>query len=474
MSRSASRISRISRYRYLLPPGRPLPPPVVDLLIAAVVAVLTGSDAAVNEPGYRQADEVTWLLFAVSIGALLVRSRYPVAVTVVTGAACAGWALYGHIGELLNLPVMVALYAVAVQGDRRRTVRTAVISGAVSLVAGIDVVQPQGAPLLEMLWPLVPLLLGEAVRGRRELMREYADRAERAEAEREREARRRVEQERVRIARELHDVVAHTVSAMTVQAGLALDAFDARPEVAREAMRQVRASGKEAVHELRATVSVLRSEGGDLTGPAPRLAELADLVERVRGTGLDVTLRVAAGPLPQVVELAAYRIVQEALTNVIRHADARHATVSVTPDGHRLRVEVTDDGHHGGVGRGPAAPDGRGGGGRAAEGGDGTPGHGTPGQATPGHGTPGHGTPGHGTPGHGTPGQGTAGDGFGLIGMRERAASVGGRLVAGPLPGGGWRVTAELPVGAPAAPRAEGGPGAHGGVAAGPDTGGAP
>ncbi|MFF5883450.1 sensor histidine kinase [Streptomyces sp. NPDC012589] len=460
MSRSAS---RISRYRYLLPPGRPLPPPVVDLLIAAVVAVLTGSDAAVNEPGYRQADEVTWLLFAVSIGALLVRSRYPVAVTVVTGAACAGWALYGHIGELLNLPVMVALYAVAVQGDRRRTVRTAVvaavISGAVSLVAGIDVVQPQGAPLLEMLWPLVPLLLGEAVRGRRELMREYADRAERAEAEREREARRRVEQERVRIARELHDVVAHTVSAMTVQAGLALDAFDARPEVAREAMRQVRASGKEAVHELRATVSVLRSEGGDLTGPAPRLAELADLVERVRGTGLDVTLRVAAGPLPQVVELAAYRIVQEALTNVIRHADARHATVSVTPDGHRLRVEVTDDGHHGGVGRGPAAPDGRGGGGRAAEGGDGTPGHGTPG---------------HGTPGHGTPGQGTAGDGFGLIGMRERAASVGGRLVAGPLPGGGWRVTAELPVGAPAAPRAEGGPGAHGGVAAGPDTGGAP
>ncbi|MFJ9666363.1 sensor histidine kinase [Streptomyces sp. NPDC101219] len=460
MSRFASRIpaiSRISRYRHLLRTGRPLPPPVVDLLIAAVVAVLTGSDAAVNDPGYRQADAVTWLLFAVSIGALLVRSRYPVAVTVVTGAACAGWALYGHIGELLNLPVMVALYAVAVQGDRRRTVRTAVIaavvSGAVSLVAGIDVVQPQGAPLLEMLWPLVPLLLGEAVRGRRELMREYEDRAERAEAEREREARRRVEQERVRIARELHDVVAHTVSAMTVQAGLALDAFDARPEVARAAMRQVRASGKEAVHELRATVGVLRSEGGDLTGPAPRLAELADLAERVRGTGLDVTLRVAAGPLPQVVELAAYRIVQEALTNVIRHADARHARVSVSTEGHRLRVEVTDDGRHGGVDHGRTAPDGGGvsgtgaGGARAAW---------------------------DGTPGDGTPGEGTGGDGFGLIGMRERAASVGGRLVAGPLPGGGWRVTAELPVGAPAGPRVEGGPGADGGVVAGPDTGGAP
>ncbi|MER7404805.1 sensor histidine kinase [Streptomyces sp. NPDC000070] len=370
---------------------RPLPPPLADLAIAAVVAVFTGSDAAVNDPGHRQADWVTWLLFAVSIGALLVRSRWPVAVAVVTGAAGTGWALYGHIGELLNLPVMVALYAVAVQGNRARTVRAGVIaalaSGVVSLIAGIDVAQPQGAPLLEMLWPLVPLLLGEAVRGRRELVREYADRATRAEADREREARRRVEQERVRIARELHDVVAHTVSAMTVQAGLALDAFDAKPEVARAAMRQVRASGKEAVRELRATVGVLRAEGGALTGPAPRLGELTELVERVRAAGLEVTLRVDAGKLPQLVELAAYRIVQEALTNVIKHAEARHVAVSVGQDGDRLTVEVIDDGS-------------------TAAG---------------------------------------LGDGFGLVGMRERAMAVGGRVEAGPVPDGGWRVRAELP-----------------------------
>ncbi|MFE9688092.1 histidine kinase [Streptomyces sp. NPDC006285] len=205
-----------------------------------------GRDAASNSSGYRQDDWVTWLLFAVSIAALLVRSRRPVAVAVVTGAACAGWALYGHIGELLNLPVMVALYAVAVQGERRRTVRTAVIAslvaGVVAVMAGIDVVQPQGAPLTEMLWPLIPLLLNEAVRGRRELAAEYATRVERAEADRERNAQRRVEQERVRIARELHDIV----SAMTVQAGLALDALDMKPEVARAAIRQVRTSGKEA------------------------------------------------------------------------------------------------------------------------------------------------------------------------------------------------------------------------------------
>ncbi|MGW4026008.1 sensor histidine kinase [Streptomyces sp. NPDC005009] len=383
-------MSRSVSWRRLRIPW-PLPPPFADVAIAVVVALFTGSDAAVNDPGHRQADEVTWLLFAVSIGALLVRSRWPVAVAVVTGAACAGWALYGHIGELLNLPVMVALYAVAVHGDRARTVRTGVVaalaSGIVSLVAGIDVAQPQGAPLLEMLWPLVPLLLGEAVRGRRELVREYADRAERAEAEREREARRRVEQERVRIARELHDVVAHTVSAMTVQAGLALDAFDRKPEVARTAMRQVRASGKEAVRELRATVGVLRAEGGALTGPAPRLRELTELVKRVRTTGLEVDLRMDGGVLPQVVELAAYRIVQEALTNVIKHSGARHAAVSVTRDGDRLIVEVVDDG-----------------------------------SATAG-----------------------PGDGFGLIGMRERAAAAGGRVEAGPVPGGGWRVRAQLP-----------------------------
>ncbi|MGW5869138.1 sensor histidine kinase [Streptomyces sp. NPDC055239] len=382
----------------------PLPPQLMDLAVAAVVALPTGLDASVNDPDHRQADWLTWLLFAVSVAALLVRSRWPVAVTVVTGAACAGWALYGHIGELLNLPVMVALYAVAVRGDRRRTLRTAVVaafvSGVVSVIAGKDVAQPQGAPLLEMLWPLVPLLLGEVVRGRQELMREYADRAERAEADREREARHKVDQERVRIARELHDVVAHTVSAMTVQAGLALDALDSRPDVARTAMRQVRTSGKEAVRELRATVGVLRA-GHRVASvdPAPRLAQLGELVEGVRGTGLRVTLHTDTGgrQLPQLVELAAYRIVQEALTNVIKHADARHAAVSVATTGDLLAVEVTDDG--------PTTPVSR----------------------------------------------AATGEGYGLIGMRERAVAVGGALEAGPVAGGGWRVRAVVPVGEGAA-----------------------
>lgn len=144
--------------------ARTLPPIVADLLVVAVVGVLTTADAAVNEPGYRQADALTWALLVVSLAALACRRRWPVPVVCVTGAACAGWALHGHIGELLNLPVIVALYTVAVLGDRRRTLWTGVIaatvSGAVALKVGRDVVNPQGLPVLEMVWPLVPLLLG--------------------------------------------------------------------------------------------------------------------------------------------------------------------------------------------------------------------------------------------------------------------------------------------------------------------------
>ncbi|MFJ1778426.1 sensor histidine kinase [Streptomyces anulatus] len=379
--------------------ARTLPPIVADLLVVAVVGVLTTADAAVNEPGYRQADALTWALLVVSLAALACRRRWPVPVVCVTGAACAGWALHGHIGELLNLPVIVALYTVAVLGDRRRTLWTGVIaatvSGAVALKVGRDVVNPQGLPVLEMVWPLVPLLLGEVVRTRRELLAEYAVRAVRAEEDREREAARRVRQERARVAREIHDILAHTVSAMTVQAGVALDALDTAPEVSRQAMTQVRASGKEAVRELRATLSVLRA--AQSTAPAPRLDQLDELVAGVAGVeagGVRVSLRRDTGDaaLPAVVEATAYRIVQEALTNVVKHSAARHAAVSVTRDATRLTVEVVDDGP---PVRPPAVP--------------------------------------------------PADRGFGLIGMRERAVAVGGGVTYGPVPGGGFRVRAELP-----------------------------
>ncbi|ODA72746.1 Nitrate/nitrite sensor protein NarX [Streptomyces sp. AVP053U2] len=375
------------------------PPGAVDVLVVAVVGLLTASDAAVNEPGYRQADRFTWLLLVVSLVALLWRRRRPVLVAVVTGAACAGWALHGHIGELLNLPVIVALYTVAVLGDRRRTLWTglvaAAVSGAVALSVGKDVVNPQGLPVLEMLWPLVPLLLGEVVRTRRQLIEEYADRA--ARAEEEREAERRVHEERLRIARDLHDVVAHSVTAMTVQAGVALDAFGVRPELAREAMRQVRASGKDAVRELRATVTVLRSEAGAPGGtdgrgegrePVPGLERLADLVERFAGgwcrarapTGRGYGRGAARGRPGRVPDRAG-------------GADERRPALR-RPARHGVR-------------RPPRRPAGGGGRRRRASG---------------------------------------AG-GFGLLGTRERAAAAGGSVDHGPLDGGGFRVRAVLPAG---------------------------
>ncbi|KKD03176.1 sensor histidine kinase [Streptomyces sp. WM6386] len=374
---------------------RTLSPGTVDLLVVGVVGWFTGLDAAANEPEYRQADWFTWLLLVISLLALVWRRRWPVPVAVVTGAACAGWALYGHIGELLNLPTLVALYTVAVRGDRRRTLWTGLIaslaSGGVALWVGSEVVNPQGLPVLEMLWPLVPLLLGEVVRMRRQLLDEYAARAAWAEEEREREAARRVREERVRIARELHDVVAHTVTAMTVQAGVALDAFEAQPEMARQAMRQVRDSGKDAVRELRAAVGVLRDPAsGDPVEPAPGIGRLAELTGRFAGGGTEITLRQegVAEDVPPVVGLAAYRIVQEALTNVVKHSGARRAAVFVRRQDGMLVVEVVDDGR---------------------------------------------------------PGEMAVG-GFGLIGMRERAVAAGGRIEYGPVPVGGFRVRAELPV----------------------------
>lgn len=138
-------------FERLLPRVRAVPPITADLLVAAGVALFTAYDAAVNDPEYRQADAFTWLLVAVSVLALVARRRRPVPVVVVTGAACAGWALYGHIGELLNLPVIVALYTVAVLGDRRRTVWTgavaAVVSGAVTTVIGLLLLPSLFGPL---------------------------------------------------------------------------------------------------------------------------------------------------------------------------------------------------------------------------------------------------------------------------------------------------------------------------------------
>jgi signal transduction histidine kinase len=221
--------------------------------------------------------------------------------------------------------------------------------------------------------------LGEAVRNRKV-----------ASAE---EARTAVGQEQARIARELHDVIAHSVSVIVVQAAAANDVFESRPDQARSALQSIERSGRDALVELRRLLSAVRPDDGrDATGPQPGLDRLDELVEPLRGGGLEVVVRREgpATPLPAGVDLSAYRIIQEALTNTLRHARATRADVTVSYTADAVEIDVRDDG-------------------RAVPGSDGEPG------------------------------------GHGLVGMRERASLLGGTLEAGPQPTGGYRVHARLP-----------------------------
>jgi signal transduction histidine kinase len=238
------------------------------------------------------------------------------------------------------------------------------------------------------------VVAGIAVANRRAYVESIRDRAEQ-------DARRRVDEERLRIARELHDVVAHTMATINVQAGVAAHVLSTRPETVAESLQAIKTASKEGLRELRAILNVLRqADDADPTQPVPGTAQLGTLITGARGAGLDTTLSVTGepAPLPAAVDLAAYRIVQESLTNAIRHAGPATAAVSLGYHHDELRIEVTD------TGRGPA--------------------------------------PGPGNTSHGHNGNG---GGHGLAGMRERAATVGGSLETGPGPAGGFRVAARLP-----------------------------
>jgi len=222
-------------------------------------------------------------------------------------------------------------------------------------------------------------------------LREVEQRAEEAERTRDETARRRAVEERLRIARELHDSLTHSISVIQVQAGVAVHLARKRGEDVPPALMAIEEAGADAVRELRATLGVLRSEDGDGSG----LSQLDGLVARARAAGLPVTVTVTGQqrPLPPEADQAAYRIVQEALTNVTRHAGHACASVHLHYTPEALSIQVDDDGQ--GTGTRPSGP------------------------------------------------------GLGLVGMRERVSALGGRLQAGPQDGGGFQVRAELPVRAP-------------------------
>lgn len=328
-----------------------------------------------------------WTALAVVLvasGALYLRRRYPVPVGLV---ALAGVTAYGALLQqpgLIMLVFVVALYTVVDEGH----VAVAIGLGLASVVSfaiadGYDRETSNGATFLHAGW-LVAVIVG-VTRNRRAYLAEARARALASEQRVEEEARRRATEERLRIAREVHDVLGHHLSLINVQASAALHRPD--PVRSEQALAAIKQASKETLRELRTTLGVLRQDGEAPTATVPGLARVDDLVAAAEASGLRVRTELGeVRELPAEVDLAAYRIVQEALTNVARHAAASSAVVRVRSDEGNVLVEIEDDGT-----RAPGEP------------------------------------------------------GNGILGMAERARALGGSLETGPRPDGGFRVSARLP-----------------------------
>ena len=385
--------------------ARSLHPTAADALSAAVVVPWLVFVATQIEPGAdnRAVDALGWACIVVAGGALALRRRQPLAVVVVVTATLAVYLGRGYPGGPVYLTLFVAIYSVAGAVDRRVAFAIAAVASSVLVVTGVVTHRGPGlAHLVFVGWTAAAVFLGDAVRSRRQSVAALEERARHLQQSREEETRRRVAEERLRIARDLHDSVAHSMATINVQAGAAAHVIDRRPEQAKEALRVVQQASREVLEELNALLGLLRVDAGEQAdrAPTPGLDQLEKLAESTRRAGLAVSLSVRRGvaALPQPVTVAAYRIVQESLTNVVRHAGSGAAATVVVDgdDDGALRVEVLDDGS------GPAPP----------------------------------------------PADGNAGDGrsgVGLVGMRERAESTGGTLEAGARPEGGFVVRATWP-----------------------------
>ncbi|WP_239137209.1 sensor histidine kinase [Sphaerisporangium rufum] len=365
-----------------------------DVLLAVGTAVFAvgatyGRLSASGMPE-RPLDGSGVVLLVVSALFLAARRAAPAVAGPVTAGSAVLYYAAGYPGIFALGPVMVTIYTAAALGRRRLAVTLAVaLAGGLSVVVALSPADPEpgGLSLLSG-WLVAMVVAGESVRGRRAYLREVERRAAEAERTREEAALRRAGEERLWIAQELHDTLTHAISVINVQAAVATHLLDRRPEQARAALAAIKDSGHEAMRELRATLGVLRQ--ADAGEAEAGLARLPRLVARAEAAGLPVRMAVVGepGPLPPAADRAAYRIAQEALTNVMRHAGAGAVTVTTEYRPRTLVLRVADDG------RGAA-----------------------PGSER----------------------------GMGLIGMRERAVSAGGTLLAGPGPAGGFEVRAELP-----------------------------
>ncbi|MGJ5897499.1 sensor histidine kinase [Streptomyces sp. V2] len=383
-------------------------PLALDAAIAAgvLVCMLAGSfvephgDRGVSW-GVSTPDPLSLVLMTLGAIALIFRRRAPIRVLAATsGVSLAECLTAGDPRAPVVMSAVVALFTVAASTDRSTTLRlgvltVTVLTGAAMLAGPLPWYAQENLGIFA--WTGIGATAGDAVRSRRAVVQAIRDRAERAERTREEEARRRVAEERLRIARDLHDVVAHHIALVNVQAGVAAHVMDKRPDQAKEALAHVREASRSALNELRATVGLLRQSGDPEapTEPAPGLGRLDELADTFRNAGLKVEVARADQDttLPAAVDLAAYRVIQEALTNVQKHAggDAK-AEVSVVRVGPNVEITVLDNG---------APPEDR---------------------------------------------PGESGGGHGLLGMRERVTALRGTLTTGPRYGGGFRVHAILPV----------------------------
>jgi signal transduction histidine kinase len=340
------------------------------------------------------------LLVTLASVVLIWRNRWPFAVLAVSTAAVVAYTLLGYVNGAALLAPAAAAYALATNVSVLRA-----LAGSAAALAALLISTATNNPfgsstggsvvVLPVLFAAASLG-GIAVSNRRAFVGSIQARADD-------EARRRIDEERLRIARELHDVVAHTMSTINVQASAAAMVLRDRPDAAAESLQAIRTASKNGLRELRAILNVLRqADDAEPTAPAPSLAELDALIAGANQAGLPTTLTVSGepAPLPVGVDLAAYRIVQESLTNAIRHAGPASATVSLTYLNSRLLIEVADTGRGLPVSNAKDA---------AAD--------------------------------------NPAPQGHGLVGMRERAAAAGGTFEAGPGQSGGFLVSAALPLG---------------------------
>ena len=311
----------------------------------------------------------------------------------------------------VGLALVAAVFVFSLGSDKARVcvgtaAVTAVWLAAGRTVAGLITHTGWSSPAVAWVW--VAAATGQAIRANHAQRAMLEDRARRAEQGREQEARRRVQAERLRIARELHDAVGHHVALINVQAGAMTYVLESDPAKAMQSLSHIQQASEAALEELRLAVGLLRQPGEhELVEPAGRLGRLDELIDSFTATGLDVTCEVTgrARTLPEAVDLTAYRLIQESLTNSAKHAAGTSAAIAIAFRPGMLTVAVEDDG-----------------------------------------------PPTIGAAHYRAPSTEPGADGHGIIGMRERAAALGGRLTAGPRPGGGYQVVAELP--APAQPGA--------------------